>query len=248
MHPRHDDLEYRHGFVRFSAVRAGVFIAANLLLLFAAAGASAQARRPAAPGLFFANATLGIGDCAGTLCGPGNDNASTAPLPGIGIGVYVRPIPYFAAGLELHHQWMSAEDGRSDRFSEGATDVIANLALRGILPLGIVEPWIGVGLGYAWWRYAWEKDKKVESLSIDGTNFAFSLGVDVNVAPHWSVGGMFRYALPSWGTRCKESIDISDGKLKRECKDVDALDAEDRAELPDSLWYLGATVRFEFGG
>lgn len=244
MHERSAEMQ------RVAHRRFGAWVLTTVVfsLLCTAESASAQARSAARPRLFFANATLGLGDCTGTLCSRGDDRADTGPLPGLGIGVFFRPIPYFAAGFELHHQWMSAEDGHADRFNESARDLVANLALRGILPLGAVEPWIGVGLGYAWWGYAWEKDKKDESVSVDGIDLAFSLGVDVAVAPHWAVGGMFRFALPSWGTRCRDSFDIRDGRLKTTCEDVDALDAPARDELPDSLWYLGATVRFDFGG
>lgn len=242
----HDPRERMQRLTRISCAVALVTAACSLLLV--AQGASAQARAAARPGLFFANATLGVGDCTGRLCERGNDRADTAPLPGLGVGVFVRPIPYFAAGFELHHQWMSAEDGHADRFAESARDLVANIAVRGILPLGAVEPWLGVGFGYAWWGYSWEKDKKDESVTVDGTNLAFSLGVDVTVAPHWAVGGMLRFALPSWGTRCSESFDITNGRLRRTCEDVDALDAADRDELPTSLWYFGATARFDFGG
>jgi hypothetical protein len=211
--------------------------------------APAQSQSPGAgggrsdSGLFLATATLGLGDCNELLCGA--SEANTAPSLGMGAGFFIRPIPYFAGGAELHYNLMSADDEDRNREGEVGRYFLANMAVRGIVPVGIVEPWAGIGLGYAWFGYAWDKDKKSEDLTVDGINLALSLGTDVRLGDRWTIGGMFRFAFPSWSERCKEKIEPDGTKL--ECQDTDSLDVAEREELPDRLWYLGVTGRFELG-
>lgn len=191
--------------------------------------------------LFFVTGTLGIGDCSGTLCG--SSEADTGPSLGVGGGFFVRPIPYFAAGAELHYNLMTADDEDPNRRDEVARTYLANLVVRGILPIGIAEPWAGLGFGYSWFGYAWEKEKKDEDLTVDGIDVALALGVDFRVAQRWAVGATMRFAFPSWGERCTRKIEPAE--VKTECRDVDSLEPEDRDELPDDVWYVGVTGRFE---
>lgn len=187
--------------------------------------------------------TLGIGDCDGTLCGP--NEADTGPSFGTGGGVYVRPIPYFAAGFDLHWQLMGADDRDFDRTGEIANYFLLNLALRGIIPIeGRVEPWGGIGFGYAHWGYDWDEDRDSEDLTFNGINFALSTGADVRLVDRWWLGGMVRFAFPDWGERCRDRI--RPDRVEEECRDVDTLDADERAELPDFLWYLGVNGRVDF--
>lgn len=207
-------------------------------------GASAQTStskqdRP----LFYAAVTLGLGDCDERLCS--DAEARTTPFLGTGATFLLRPIPYFAGGVELHHNWILADDEDLEREAEVASYFLANLVARGILPLGQFEPWAGAGFGYGWFGYGWDKKNKHEDVTVDGINFSFLLGANYWIDESWTVGGMFRATLPSWSDRCKESIDGD--KTKLECRSFDSLDQEDRDELPDLLWYFGATLGLAFG-
>ncbi len=219
-------------------------VLASLALVASLSAASARAqttsRAARRVSLFFATATLGLGDCGHGLC---RGDARTGPSFGLGGGFFVRPVPYFAAGVELRQNWMSADDVHADRAGEGARYFLADIALRGIVPLGVVEPWAGIAFGYGYFGYSWQKDKKDEDVTVDGTNFEIGLGVDVRVADRISVGGTFRFALPAWSDRCRHKIEVD--RIDTTCTDVDLLDPADRAELPDQLWYLGVTGRFD---
>lgn len=194
--------------------------------------------------LFFANLALGIGDCGGIWCGPAE--GGTGPHFGLGAGIYVRPIPFFAAGFDLHMNWMSAEHEADNRFDEGASYRLGNIAVRGILPLHDVEPWLGLGFGLAGWSYGWTRDTRDEEVSVTGTDVALSAGVDVHLTDRFWLGGMFRIAVPYWDDRCREEYDFRDDRYDVECRPVETLDLEDQEELPDSLWFVGITGRVDF--
>lgn len=193
--------------------------------------------------LFYGSLTLGFGDCDQRVCG--DDEARTSPFIGAGGKFLIRPIPYFAAGVELHHNWMLADDRDQNRVDEVANYFLANVIVRGILPLDRFEPWAGLGLGYGWWGYSWDKDKKNENTTVDGVNFAFQGGADYWVSDSLTLGAEMRLSLPSWSERCTEKIEVDKAKL--ECRDFDSLDPEDQDELPNLLWYFGATVGLGFG-
>lgn len=216
--------------------------ALTLTVALSATGARAQTNGAGArrTSLFFATATLGLGDCGHGLC---RDDARTGPSFGLGGGFFVRPIPYLAVGLELRYVSIAADDVHADRNAEAARYFLADIALRGVLPLGIVEPWAGVAFGYGYFGYFWQKDKKDEDVTVDGTNVELGLGVDVRVADRVSIGATFRFALPDWANQCRSKIEVD--RIDTRCTDVDLLDPEDRDALPDQLWYLGLVGRFD---
>lgn len=67
----------------------------------------------------------------------------------------------------------------------------------------------------------------------------------MNLTGRWWFGGLLRVNVPFWDEHCRERIE-NDGSQKLNCDPVDELDAEDRDELPDVLWYLGVTGRVDF--
>lgn len=211
----------------------------TLALLLAPAAAEAQ-RRPGyeVPSLFFLTLTGGLGDCAGYDCD--FEEADTGPLFGFGAGFYVRPIAYFAAGIDAHLNFMTADDRDDRRVDEIANYWLFNFAARGILPLGRVEPWGGVGFGFTGWNYYWVRDGRERQDSLSGLDFAFALGLDVALNDHFWVGGTFRYAFPFWNDAC----DVDDSGRER-CEPVDNLDVDEQHELPDGLWYFGVTGRLD---
>jgi len=221
-----------------------------LFLVIAASAAAPAAAQNAAPNaaqqrLFFGTLALGIGDCNDVLCGPAE--ANTGPFFGVGAGIYIRPLPWLAAGFDLHLNAILADDIDRDRADEGASYALANIAVRGIVPLNApVEPWAGLGFGYANFSYDWHKpkDDKSEDLSVTGSNLALAFGADVSVADRFWIGGALRFAFPFWTERCKEKIEP--GKTDLECRDVDTLDVEDQEELPTMLWFAGVTGRVDF--
>ena len=230
---------------RFLLVALAGPAALAIVLSAGPARAQQQTRRP--DRLFFATATLGIGDCDDVDCGP--LEANTGPLPGIGAGIYVRPIPYFAAGVDLHFNWMTADDPDRDREHEGSRYYLLNFALRGIIPLGDVEPWGGVGFGFAGWGYSYDRPDRDDDRTLTGVDLAMSMGVDVSVADRWWIGGMFRLAFPLWDERCRERIDYRAGEPDRvelDCRNVDSLDPDEQHDMTDLLWYLGVTGRVDF--
>lgn len=211
-----------------------------LLFTLALAASPAEAQRSPGwdkPSLFFVTGTLGFGDCGGYDCD--FEEANTGPLFGFGAGFYVRPIPFFAAGVDMHFNLMGAEDRRDGRQDEIANYWLFNVAARGIIPLGRVEPWGGVGFGFAGWNYFYSEDWD-RHRGLRGLDFAFSAGVDIALTDQFWLGGMFRFAIPSWNDRC----DLErDGRW--DCRDVDSLDLDDQHRLPDGLWYVGVTGRFD---
>jgi hypothetical protein len=224
------------------AVFAGT-IAALLAIALAPHPASAQ-RRGREHGLFFVTATAGFGDCDDEFCD--NDGADTSPLPGFGGGFYIRPIPYFAAGVDLHLNFMDA-DHRDDRHDdELARDWLANAAVRGIIPIGRVEPWMGASFGFAGWGYAWtDRDRNRDrDETLTGPNFAFGGGVDIRITDQFALGGMTRFAFPFWTEYCTERDDPDRHDV--DCRDFDDLDPDEEDAATDMLWYVGMTGRFEF--
>ena len=205
-----------------------------------AARAEAQ-RRPGYedPSVLFITATTGLGDCAGYDCDV--NEADTGPLFGFGAGFYVRPIAFFAAGVDSHFNLIAADDRDDNRLEEVAHYWLFNLAARGIIPLGRVEPWGGVGFGFTGWNYYWTRnDGRDEARGLTGVDFAFSFGADVALTDQFWLGGMFRFAIPFWNDWCRLH---DDGR--ETCEPVDNLDVEDQHRLPDGLWYFGVTGRLD---
>lgn len=213
--------------------------------------ASAQQAQRQYP-LFFATGTLGFGDCGGGYCrhfidGNGRDEADTGPFFGLGAGFFIRPIPYFAGGVYLHYQMMGADDENRDRFDESAAYFLANLAIRGILPIDKIDLFAELGLGYGWWGYAYNRDgDRSDEITYDGLDLMLGLGLDYALTDQWAIGGIFRFGFPSWSSRCRERLEPGSSDL--DCGDWDVLDVEERDEAPESLWYLGFTGSFRFGG
>jgi len=207
-----------------------------------ASPASAQ-RRPSSEGsLFLLSFALGVGDCDDWLCGPGEKD--TGPHLGFGVQAHVRPVPFFAIGGDFHYQIMSA-DAVDLPQDESADYMLANLSLRGYIPTqSIVEPWIGLGFGWAHWGYSAVDGGKERAHTLSGTDLAISAGVDVQVADHVAVGGMFRLAFPYWQERCKDKIEVD--RVTEECRDVDTLEPLEQDQMPDMLWFLGAHLRLDF--
>ncbi len=230
---------------RTHRVRLQALFVVVAIYVFAIDGtARAQTLQPSSDRpLFYASLTLGLGDCDQRLCG--DQEGRTSPFLGAGAKFLIRPIPYFAAGAELHHNWMLADDRDQNREGEIASYFLANLVVRGILPLDRFEPWAGFGFGYGWWGYSWDKDNKDEDVTVDGLNFAFQGGADYWLTEAFTLGAEMRISLPSWSDRCKEKIEVD--KTKLECRDFDSLDQDDQDELPNLLWYFGATVGLGFG-
>jgi hypothetical protein len=209
-------------------------------LLLVASGADAQQRRGFEdPSLLFVTATTGLGDCAGYDCDV--EEANTGPLFGFGAGFYVRPIAFFAAGIDSHFNLIAADDRDDNRIDEIGHYWLFNLAARGIIPLGRVEPWGGVGFGFAGWNYYWTRpDGRDEARGLSGVDFAFSFGADVALTDQFWLGGMFRFAIPFWNDSCRLHDDGRD-----DCRSVDQLDVDDQHRLPDGLWYFGVTGRLD---
>jgi hypothetical protein len=227
-----------------------LFCAVSVWLVAATASAQGTGQSRAEKRLFFVTATVGFGDCNDTDCGGPEVDGSpsdreTSPSFGTGAGIYVRPIPYFAAGLDLHYNFMAADHFGGGRTDEHASYWLANLAVRGIIPVGIAELWGGLGLGLAGWSFGWTRDgDEDEDIDLSGWDLALSLGADFRVADRWWIGGMFRFAFPFWGERCRERVEP--GRTDLECRDWEQLDPDDQEELTDLLWYTGFTGRFDF--
>lgn len=221
----------------------GFYVAFTLGLCLSSASKAQTFKPNADRPLFHGSLTLGFGDCDQRMCG--DLEADTSPLIGVGGRFLVRPIPYFAGGVELHHNWIAADDRDADRFDEVASYFLANLVVRGILPIGRLEPWGGFGFGYSWWGYAWSEKDKEEDLTVDGINFALQSGLDYWISDAFSIGGEMRLSFPSWSERCKEETKPNETKL--ECRDFDTLDPPDQDELPNLLWYVGVTAGLGFG-
>ena len=93
------------------------------------------------------------------------------------------------------------------------------------------------------WRFGWSRDDEDETVKLRGFNIAPSFGVDVHVKGRFWLGGMFRFAFPFWGERCRTRVEP--GRTDTECRDTDALDADDQTELTDLLWYTGVVLRVD---
>ena len=230
-----------------TALRWAVF--SCVLAATSVAGAQPQDTRP----LFFATGTVGLGDCGGGYCrhhidGDGGDNqADTGPFLGFGAGFFIRPIPYFAGGVFLHYQLMGAEDENPDRFGEVARYFLANLALRGILPIDAIDLFAELSFGYAWWGYAHDRDGgRTDDVTFDGIDVMLGLGLDYALSEQWAIGGIFRFGWPSFSDRCVERIEPGEQRL--DCDSWEVLEPDERDDAPAQLWYLGFTGSFRFGG
>lgn len=71
---------------------------------------------------------------------------------------------------------MGPEHEDRDRTGEVATYALADVAVRGIVPLGGVEPWGMLEVGSTHCSHAWDEDHREEEVSLTGPNLGFGFG------------------------------------------------------------------------
>ena len=178
-----------------------------VLALLGPAASYGQARRHDG---FVGQLHLGLGWCTDDACD--EDNAIDAKLgTGASFGMFLGyrfPTPYVGVGANwqysLHpvdddENWAEDAEAHSFAFDFGAR---AHPLVRGPF-----DPWVGLGIGYAFAGSSWDNTQidRSESSSLDGPAFVFSVGGDYWLSDRFAVGLAIRYMLVFWSELCLET-------------------------------------------
>lgn len=113
----------------------------TLALLVGMARAQAQAQtQQRQRGLDF-TLGLGVAGCTDTVC------SGLDPSAHLRLQVLYRVIPYFAAGAHLGFQFVDP-DRNANRYIDLGWSTLIGGEVRGILPVGPLEAWLGLTLGF----------------------------------------------------------------------------------------------------
>ncbi len=127
------------------------------------------------------------------------------PLVGLSVAVMGRPLRYLSVGVTAHYGFLYA---RSESYEEeGAGFLGLLLGVRGHLPLRWVEPWLGLGFGYALAHFygagSWPLVGEGRGhVSLHGLGIGLDAGVGFHVADQLLIGPFFRMIFGVWPTGC----------------------------------------------
>jgi hypothetical protein len=126
------------------------------------------------------------------------------PMPTF-LGYRLHAAPMFAVGgffqYQLHDVYVRPDAGLSNG---EATSLFAGLKVRFYFPLGLLEPWIGVGGGFAHARLDYDNDwgNQHWTMSLDGATVPIEVGLDVVPWDYITAGFSFLYGFALWQKYC----------------------------------------------
>jgi len=148
---------------------------------------------------------LGVGAAGATDDDHLGDDVDLDPLVGFpALAVLYRPIDWVSAGLTLQYSFLGVASTAIDAESAGVLSTALGARLH--LPLGRIEPWIGVGLAYVmhhaagegrWWWGNGEGTMWLHGLGIDVT-----AGLSVFTTERLAITAFGRFVASFWLRTC----------------------------------------------
>jgi len=165
------------------------------------------------PAGFMVSAGVGVGDLTstsafdiytGTTLVQSMDLGATIPAF---IGYRLHVAPMFAVGgyfqwqfHEVHTQWERAGYSNGEGFS-----LHGGVKLRVYFPLGLLEPYVGFGAGYAYARQRFNVDWNAYQFerTLQGLMLPLEVGLDVVILSFLTAGLSFQYGFGLWQEWCE---------------------------------------------
>jgi hypothetical protein len=183
------------------------------------------------------------------------------PLVGLAVAGYYRFIDWVSLGLVIHYAFLKPNveiwTDDADHESSGFLGILAEV--RGHLPVSRVDPWIGLGLGYAMTFSAAEGDASIFGdyeghIILHGVGIGLSAGVNIFITEQLALGPYFRLIFGGWVSGCYEHTTDGPGPGGEdhvdECDDIEHLYEDDLlVDNPDDLphlWVVGLDVNYTF--
>lgn len=160
------------------------------------------------------------------------------------LGYRLHAAPMFAVGGFFQYQFHETYTNPLHRLTNGSTSSLyGGLKLRVFFPLGLFEPWVGVGAGYA---------RALQEYDTDGGNYHYThriqgvvvpveFGLDVVPLSFLSAGLGFQYGFGVWQEYCEDWTGDTVDELCREPGDDEWI-----VDRPD-LWTFDFHVTFYVG-
>lgn len=160
-----------------------ITITMALALLLLAIPRSGQARDAERHRGLDLSLSSGFTGCTDQFC------ATYDPAAYFRIGVIYRIVPYFAVGAHMGFQFFKPDD-RARPWADFGWSTILGPEIRGILPVGPMEAWLGCTLSYTRLQFEMENDRQGEIDVEWGNSFAvgFGFGVRYFVHPSFAMG------------------------------------------------------------
>ena len=160
------------------------------------------------------------------------------------LGYRFHAAPMFAVGGFFQYQFHQTYVNELHGFRDGkTTSLYGGLKVRVFFPLGLFEPWVGFGAGYAHARqeYITEPGGYVYTHELQGAFLPLELGLDVVPFSFFSLGLGFLYGIGLWQEYCKAYTRFPDDDVCLSPDDDDWL-----LDRPD-LWTLDFHLTFYVG-
>jgi len=164
------------------------------------------------------------------------------PMPTF-LGYRLHAAPMFAFGGFFQYQFHDTYVSTADNYSNGETSSFyAGLKVRFYFPLGLLEPWIGVGGGYAHaaQRYDVERETRAWRHTLDGAMVPVEVGLDIVPWDYITAGFGFLYGIALWQRYCRDLTGGGDTNPEQCLEPGDADFLKERGDL----WTFDFHVNF----
>jgi hypothetical protein len=213
-------------------------LAAMVVLAVLGGLASTASARPAARqrGLDI-GLGLGLAGCTDAQC------SGLDPSAQFRLSVLYRVIPYFSVGAQLGFQFVDP-DRNAPRYLDLGWSVVTGPEVRGILPVGPLEAWVGLTFGYMRLQLDSEneRDTEIDQEWTNGFGLGFGFGAQYFVHRVVALGLDFWLYEGFFEEYCTYE---DDGDPREE--DCFTLNDHEKAEI-GVVFTFGLTVTFFIGG
>lgn len=159
-------------------------------------------------------------------------HAELKPMVGMHLGFLGRINRFVSLGFLAHYGFAYAQ---SPYLRHEFADMLAALIeIRVHIGIGIVEPWFGVGVGYAMTHFLGETSgvRKIDrGMMLHGTGIDVAFGLNIFVNRHLAVGPFFRAVFGIWPAVCERT------DTDRECERVREHYGERFDDLPHMITF-----------
>lgn len=169
------------------------------------------------------------------------------PLVGLFMAGYYRIIDYVSLGLLIHYGFLAADFNNADDDTSGFFSAL--FEVRGHLPIGRFDPWIGFGFGYAMtfahgWGDFFGVDYDLRG-SLHGVGLGVSLGLNIFITRQFALGPFFRMIFGIYPTACFTNASDPDDP-DRDCDTVEDMYLDNEPDDYPHLWIVGLSATYMF--
>ncbi len=159
------------------------------------------------------------------------------------VGYRAAAAPMFAGGIYLTWQFHETTVRTPDQLGSEAYSMHSGAAARFYAPLGLLEPFLGFGLGYARLHYEYRRrrvSQDDEEITFQGLSFPLTVGLDVAPLSFLTAGFSFTWAFTAWLEECHAKGPGAPPANSRGCYDPGEFNEPDtgqRETVPDAWWF-----------